>query len=69
METKELERLLAAAELRNPQGFSADRERYLAEISFKAGQQEVAECVNGFMVLHSPDMWRRKLSRWGIRGY
>ena len=37
MEIEELNRLLASAELRNPQGFSAGRERYLAEISHKAG--------------------------------
>jgi len=37
-----------------------------AEISFKAGIKEVAECVNGFMVLHAPGMWRRKRKDWGI---
>jgi len=40
MESKELKNLLNAAELRNPQGFSANRERYLAEISFKAGYEQ-----------------------------
>ena len=40
MEAKELDRLLAAAELRNPQGFSAGRERYIIEISYMAGLKE-----------------------------
>jgi len=43
MEAKQLKSLLDAAELRNPQGFSANRERYLAEISFKAGIREVVK--------------------------
>ena len=37
MEAKELERVVACAELRNPKVFNASRERYVAEISFKAG--------------------------------
>ena len=40
MEVKELDRLLASAELRNPKVFNASRERYLAEISFKAGEDK-----------------------------
>uniref|UniRef100_A0A6M3L788 Uncharacterized protein n=1 Tax=viral metagenome TaxID=1070528 RepID=A0A6M3L788_9ZZZZ len=39
MEAKELERLIACAELRNPQQYNASRERYIAEISFKAGEE------------------------------
>ena len=38
----------------------------LVESSFKAGIKEVVECVNGFMVLHSPRMWQAKLKEWGI---
>ena len=41
-----------------------------AEISFNAGEKqgirEVVECVNGFMVLHSPRMWQAKLKEWRI---
>ena len=40
METKELERLVACAELRNPKQYNASRERYLAEISFKADAEK-----------------------------
>ena len=39
MEAKDLERIVASAELRNPGVFNANRERYVAEISFKAGQE------------------------------
>ena len=39
METKELERLVACAELRRPKVFNASRERYVIEISFKTGQK------------------------------
>lgn len=40
MELDELDRLIACAELRNPGKFNASRERYLAEISFKAGYKQ-----------------------------
>lgn len=40
MEAKELERIINSAELRNPKTFNSSRERYVAEISFKAGQEE-----------------------------
>ena len=40
MEIKELDRLVACAELRNPNRFNADRERYAIEISFRAGRDE-----------------------------
>ncbi len=43
MEPKELDRLITCAELRNPNQFNASRERYLAEISFKAGMEEEAK--------------------------
>ena len=39
METKEIERLVACAELRRPKVFNASRERYVIEISFRAGQE------------------------------
>ena len=39
MGIEELNRLIACAELRNPNQFNASRERYIAEISFKAGEQ------------------------------
>lgn len=45
MEVKVLNRLLAAAELRNPKVFNASRERYVAEISFKAGFKEALDTV------------------------
>ena len=38
MEAKELNRIVTSAELRNPKVFSASRERYVAEISFKVGK-------------------------------
>ena len=41
MEAKELNRIVTSAELRNPKVFSASRERYVAEISFKAGQESM----------------------------
>jgi len=41
MEAKELNRLIANAELRNPKTFNASRERYVVEISFEAGKKEV----------------------------
>lgn len=40
MEDKDLDRLIASAELRNPKQFNASRERYIAEISYKAGYAE-----------------------------
>jgi len=43
MEAKELERMVASAELRNPKVFNASRERYIAEISFKAGYKYALE--------------------------
>ena len=43
MEAKELDRLIACAELRNPKVYNASRERYIAEISFKAGMRKVVE--------------------------
>jgi len=36
------------------------------KLMYRAGIKEVVGCVNGFMVLHSPGMWRRKLEEWGI---
>ena len=43
METKELKRLIACAELRNPKTYNASRERYIVEISFKAGREAERE--------------------------
>ena len=43
MGAKELKRLIACAELRNPKQFNASRERYIAEISFKAGMEEAGQ--------------------------
>ena len=45
MEAKDLERIVASAELRNPKVFNASRERYVAEISFKAGQEAERELL------------------------
>jgi len=45
IEEQELKRLLASAELRNPGKFNASRERYLVEISFKAGERAAFEKV------------------------
>ena len=42
---KEIQRLIAAAELRNPGKYNASRERYLAEISFKSGERKAVERV------------------------
>ena len=42
MEAKDIEKLLAQARLLDP-NLSADRERYIAEISFKAGRDEGRE--------------------------
>jgi len=48
MEVNELENLVACAELRNPKQYSANRERYIVEISYKAGQEK------GYLIgLHS----------------
>uniref|UniRef100_A0A6H2A5V0 Uncharacterized protein n=1 Tax=viral metagenome TaxID=1070528 RepID=A0A6H2A5V0_9ZZZZ len=45
METKELDRIVASAELRNPKVFYTSRERYVAELSFKAGFKEALDTV------------------------
>ena len=39
MDIETMDKLLFATELRNPQGYSASRERYAIEIAFKAGQE------------------------------
>ena len=38
METDILNKLIASAELRNPNTFNASRERYITEISYNAGR-------------------------------
>ncbi len=43
MEPKEVEDLVAKAELRNPKQFNASRERYAIEIAYKAGYDEGRE--------------------------
>jgi len=79
MDVKELKSLLDAAELRNPQGFSANRERYLAEISFKAGIKEVVDWLSKNTHheieagINGRDLaafviveWQTQLKEWGI---
>ena len=80
MEAKELGRLVASAELRNPNTFNASRERYAIEISFKAGIKEVVELLmttvdyecedeNGSPAItfwFSPEVWQAKLKDWGF---
>lgn len=81
MKDKELRRLLDAAELRNPGQFNASRERYLTEISFKAGIKEVVDFLRehtfskedwgydpmrvGDVLVESEKM-QEKLKEWGV---
>ena len=39
------------------------------EFMKQIGRKEVVEIVNGFMVLHSPDSWRRHLEEWDLVGF
>ena len=82
MESKELKRLIACAERRNPKQFNASRERYLAEISFKAGMGEVVNFIEGRRLGGEnsfsksflrqgdaaiySDQWQAKKKDWGI---
>ena len=79
MEAKELERIVASAELRNPKVFGASRERYVAEISFKAGIRKVVEWIEKQMLIAGYNMttgqdigmisrnqWKAKLKEWGL---
>lgn len=38
---------------------------YIYDEGERFGTRKVVECVNGFMVLHSPRMWQSKLKDWG----
>ena len=55
MEVNELENLVACAELRNPKQYNADRERYIIEISFRAGQENKDKEWDGWRVKYIPD--------------
>ena len=76
MEAKELERMVASAELRSPKVFNASRERYVAEISFKAGMKKVVEWIEdyefvteaqGYCKFMLPQKaWQAKLEEWGL---
>lgn len=76
MKVEELERVIACAELRNPKQYNASRERYIAEISFRAGIKKLAEWLLSDDDMPLQDEYKyppktvaqvkAKLKEWGI---
>ena len=77
-ELKLFEKLIATAELRNST-FNASRERYIVEISYRAGIKEVVDwlmqendknsrILDGSFIIAklNKERWQAKLKEWGI---